>query len=157
MEEITFEIESNNEIWELIDKEFNSIFIHKFNPNQAIEWWKTDLKTKGGQILENISVRQMELDVQTDLSGLKQIIEMNTHYLSIYQFEKKVSDTLQLERLPEKSKEQILKQNGLKHIFWINFEFLIVRSFDTEFINSIKNNPRFEKRISERKTGYNNG
>jgi len=155
MEEITFEIESNDEIWELIDKEINSIFIHKFNPNQVIEWWRTDLKAKDGQTLENLSVRQMELDVQTDLSGLKQIIEMNTHHLSIYQFDKKISDTLEIERLPENNREQILKQNGLRHVFWINFEFLTVRSFDTEFIKSIKNNPQFEKRIVRLKTGSN--
>lgn len=73
MNEITIKINSNEEIWELIDKEFNSILIHKFNPNRIIEWWKTDLKTKNGTEFKNLSVRQMELDIQTDLSELKKI------------------------------------------------------------------------------------
>lgn len=154
MEEITFEIESNEEIWELVDKEVTTIFIPKFNPNQAIEWWKTDLKIKDGRLLKNLSVRQMQLDIETDLPGLKQFIEMNTPSLSIYQFEKKIADTFDLDRLPEKNKEQILKQNGLRHIFWVNFEFLTVRSFDSGFIHSIKKNPRFEKRIGGDKTVF---
>ena len=56
MTELTFEINSNEEIWELFDKELNSIFIHKFYPNQVIEWWKTDLKTKTGIEFKNLSI-----------------------------------------------------------------------------------------------------
>jgi len=147
MEEITIKTESNKEIWELIDKKIGFIFLHKFNPNQAISWWKTDLKLKHGEILQNITVRQMEFDLQTDLPGLKKLIDLNTQHLSVYQFEKPISDTLVLERLPENSKEQILRQNGLNHIFWIDFEFLTIRSFDKDFINSIANNPQIKKRI----------
>jgi len=45
MKVLTFEINSDKEIWELFDKQLNVIFIHKFVPNEIIEWWKTDLKT----------------------------------------------------------------------------------------------------------------
>lgn len=68
MKTVTFEINSSIEIWELLDKKLNFIFIHKFLPNEVIEWWKTDLKTKSGIEFKNLSVRQMEMDVQTDLS-----------------------------------------------------------------------------------------
>jgi len=40
-------------------------------PNEVIEWWKTDLKTQSGTEFKNLSVQQMEMDVQTDLKGLK--------------------------------------------------------------------------------------
>ena len=163
MQELTFEIESNEEIWELFDKDLNSIFIHKFVPNEVIEWWKTDIKTQNGTEFKNISVRQMEMDVQTDLSGLKKILELNTRQLRIYQFEKPISDTLEIERLPEKNRNMILKQNGLKHFFFVDFEFITIGSFESEFINGIELNPKFETRIAERKrliaeqkTGYNN-
>ena len=151
MTEITFEINSNEEIWELFDKELNSIFIHKFLPNEVIEWWKTDLKTKKGSKLKNLNVRQMEMDVQTDLNGLKEILEMNTNHLRIYQFDKPISDTLEIQKLPENNRNLILKQNGLKHFFFVDFEFITISSFESEFINGIKLNPKFEKRIEERK------
>ena len=105
----------------------------------------------------------MEMDVQTDLNGLKKILELNTNQLRIYQFEKPVSDTLEIKRLPEKYRNQILKQNGLKHFFFVDFEFITIGSFDSEFIAEIELNPKFEKRIAQRKriiteqkTGYNN-
>jgi hypothetical protein len=151
MTEVTFEINSNQEVWELFDKKLNSIFIHKFNPNQVIEWWKTDLKTKSGTEFKNLSVRQMEFDIQTDLSELKNILELNTNQLRIYQFDKPISDTLEIERLPEKSLNQILKQNGLRHYFFIDFEIITIGSFETDFIKSIETNPTFESRIAERK------
>lgn len=154
MTEITFEINSNEEVWELFDKKLNSIFIHKFNPNQVVEWWKTSLKTKSGTEFKNLSVRQMEFDVQTDLSELKKILEINPYQLRIYQFDKPISNTLEIERLPEKSINQILKQNGLKHYFFIDFEFITIGSFETDFIKSIESNPIFENRIAERKRNF---
>ncbi len=151
MKELTFEINSNKEIWELIDKELNTIFIHKFVPNEVIEWWKTDLKTQSGTELKNLSVRQMEMDVQTDLNGLKKILELNTRQLRIYQFDKPISDTLEIDRLPEKNRNLILKQNGLKHLFFVNFEFITIGSFESDFLSGIELNPKFEKPITERK------
>ena len=147
MNEITFEINSDEEIWEFFDKEINSIFIHKFMPNETIEWWNTDLKTKNGTEFKKLSVRQMEMDIQTDLNGLKKILELGTRQLRIYQFEKPIPGTLEIERLPENNRNQILKQNGLKHFFWVNYEFLTVASFEVEFIKKIKLNLKFEKRI----------
>ena len=151
MTELTFEINSNEEIWGLLDKKLNSIFIHKFLPNEIIEWWQTDLKTQSGIELKNLNVRQMEMDVQTDLNGLKEILELNTNQLRIYQFDKPISDTLEIQRLPENNRDLILKQNGLKHFFFIDFEFITIGSFEPEFINGIELNPKFEERIAERK------
>ena len=93
----------------------------------------------------------MEMDVQTDLNGLKEILEMNTNHLRIYQFDKPISDTLEIQKLPENNRNLILKQNGLKHFFFVDFEFITISSFESEFINGIKLNPKFEKRIEERK------
>lgn len=151
MQELTFEIESNEEIWELFDRNLDSILIHKFVPNEVIKWWNTDLKTQNGTEFKNLSVRLMEMDVQTDLTGLKKILELNTRQLRIYQFGKPISGTLEIEKLPEKNRNLILKQNGLKHYFFLNFELITIGSFESEFINGIEVNPKFEKRITERK------
>lgn len=147
MTELTFEIKNNKEIWELIDKNLNSVFIHKFMPNHAIEWWQTDIKTKYGVGFQNISVRKMEMDVQTDLIGLKKIIELNTHHLHIYQFANNIPDSLDFDRLSTINRNSILKNNGLKHWLLINYEFITIGSFDPDFITAIATNPSYKNRI----------
>lgn len=151
MNEVSFEINSNEEIWDLFDKDLNNIFIHQFNPKESISWWQTDLKIGNGNVFKDLSVRGMTLDIQTDLTGLKKILELNSNHLRIYQFEKPLPDTLVLEYLPEKSRNLILKQNGLKHFFFIDFEFLTVGSFDNEFIKAIETSPKYQERTLSRK------
>jgi len=151
MKNLCFEINSNEEIWSLIDKNLDNIFIHRFIPKESLGWWKTDLKMPNNVLFENIEVRGMEFDIRTDLNGLKDIIEMNTNQLRIYQFEKPLPDTLVLEYLPEINREKILLQNGLKHFFFCDFEFLTIESVDLKFINQIEKNETFVNRITERK------
>lgn len=67
----------------------------------------------------------------------------------MYQFEKPISDSLIIEYLPEKARYSILKQNGLKHFFFIDFEFITISSFDADFIKKIETNPIFKDRIPE--------
>lgn len=155
MKELMFEINSNEEIWELIDKNFNHIFIHKFMPNQAIEWWSTDLKMKNNETFENLSVRNMEFDISTDLGGLEKILTLNTYQLRIYQFDKPIPHTLSLEHLPENNRGKILQQNGLKQTYFCDFEFLTISSVNDKFIEGIENNPIFRDRIEERKNKAN--
>lgn len=155
MKELVFEINSNEEIWELIDKNFNHIFIHKFMPNKAIEWWSTNLKMKNNETFENLSVRNMEFDISTDLAGLQKILTLNTYQLRIYQFDKPIPHTLSLEHLPENNRKKILQQNGLKQSYFCDFEFLTISSVDDKFIEGIENNPIFRDRIEERKNKAN--
>ena len=129
----------------------NHIFLHKFIPNETLQWWKTDLKSKNGIEFRNLSVRLMEMDIQTELIELKQLLELNTNFLNVYQFDKPISDTLQVESLPENSKDKILKKNGLKHWFFIHFEMITISSFDDDFIEKIETNPLFSSRITQRK------
>jgi hypothetical protein len=147
LETICFEIESNEEVWSLIDKTIPNIFINRFNPNYMIEWWNTSVISNDGISLNNISVRNMEFDIQTDLIGLKKILELETVYLDIYQFSKPVPDTLVIEQLPKNSSESILLNNGLQHIFSIEFEVLTLESFNPEFIKAVRENPLFAERI----------
>lgn len=73
MKEITLRTNSNDEIWSLIDKNLDHILIHKFMPCEAIAWWKTDIKMKNDEFFEQLQVRNMTFDIQTDLDGLKKI------------------------------------------------------------------------------------
>jgi hypothetical protein len=136
MKEITIELQSNDHLWDLLDKSLNAIYIYKFNPNEALEWWKTNITVQGTE-LKNISVRQMEFDINTDLAGLKTLLGFNTYHMSIYQFDNPVPDTLNIDRLPEHSRLKILKQNGLHHIFFVHFEFVTIHSFDEDFIKGL--------------------
>lgn len=152
MKEITFEINSNEELWSLIDQDFNHILIHKFMPNEAIEWWKTTIKLKNNDTYENLQVRNMQFDILTDLKGLKRVLDLNTLHLSIYQFNKPIANTLAIEYLPAQNLEKILLQNGLMHQYNCDYEFLTISSSSEKFIKDIENNPLFKQRIAERKS-----
>jgi len=137
MKETTIELQSSEHLWELLDKKIDAIFIRKFNPNEALAWWKTDIVVQG-TLLKNISVRQMEFDINTNLEGLKTLLALNTYNMAIYQFEKAVPDTLNIDG-PEPGRLKILRQNGLHHIFFVNYEFVTISSFDEDFINALEN------------------
>lgn len=109
------------------------------------------MKNQNGIILQNLSLRQMAMDVQTDFEGLKEILDHNSDYLDVYQFENPFSDSLEIQRLSEGNRNKILVDNGLKHIFEIDFEVLTIVSFDSKFINAIECDPIFKNRIEERK------
>jgi hypothetical protein len=135
METISVEIDSNEDLWNVIDKKYNDILVHRFMPHEAVDWWQTSLKIKDE--LFDLHVRNMEFDIRTDLEGLRKLLDLNTLYMSIYQFEKPVPGSLVLQHLPEQNAEAILKQNGLKHIFFCDHEHLTVSSFDESFIKDI--------------------
>ena len=152
METISFEIKSNKEVWDIVDKTVDIVLLHKFDPHQIVEWWKTSLTISNDLILDNIQVREMEFDLQTNLAGLKGILNLNSNFLFIYQFTKPISDTLTIQSLPDNSKEEILRQSGLEHIILIEFERVTIKSFKKEFIDSVKNNPLLaDRRLNWRK------
>ncbi|MDJ0578412.1 hypothetical protein [Crocosphaera sp.] len=131
---------SKEELCEIFDPKFPFILIESFEPKGLSKWWQTDLKFLGTKF-KNLSIRHMIFDIQTDLEGFKKIFQLNTpHYLSIYQFDKPIPDTLVPRFLPDNNKERILKQNGLKHHYLFNFEFLTITSFEEEFLTEIKMN-----------------
>ena len=84
MRTISFEINSNNDIWNLIDKNLDYILLDQFWPYETIEWWKTELKINN-QVFD-LKVRNMEFDLQTDLKGLEKILNLKTNQFSVYQF-----------------------------------------------------------------------
>jgi hypothetical protein len=142
MKEITIELKSENELWSLFDKRHDYILIHKFNPNEAILWWKSDIRVNENFEIKDTYVRNMQFDIQTDLTGLEKVLQLKTRQLSIYQFDRPVPDTLCIETLPDESVNNILKSNGLKHKYWVDFEFVTVCSFDERFIESIIENKK---------------
>lgn len=148
MEKLIYRNLNEQEIWDIIiDKKSDHILLHEFNPNYTLEWWLASIKLKNDIKLNNILVRNMCLDIQTNLSVLKTILDLNTLYLSVYQFDKIISGTLILQDLPEKNKENILKQNGLKHIIENDIEDTIIQSFDKNFIDNIRQNNIISNRL----------
>jgi hypothetical protein len=147
MEYLRLEINSNEDVWELSDKSLEHNLILNFRPHERIEWWNTDLKSNDGKLLKNLNVRDLQFDLQTNQEGVKEILDLNTDQFDIYQFDKPIADSLRILDLPENSRNEILKQNGLKHIFDCKFEVLEIRSFDVDFISKIRDNPKFKNCI----------
>ena len=147
MESIRFTLDSSLEIWEFIDKSVDHILIHSFQAHNILEWWESTVKLDQTNTLESIKVRNMQFDIQTNISGLRQILEHESNSLDIYQFNKPISDTLVIEALPGNKAETILIQNGLQHIISVNFESITVSSVSPDFIKSIVENSTFAERI----------
>lgn len=140
MERVVFRNLDNADLWEIIDKNVEHVLLHQFNPHTTIEWWTSSISLNKNNELKNISVRQMHFDLLTDLSQLKRILELNTLYLDIYQFNRPVPNTLLIDYLPENARENILKQNGLEHIIIIDLEDTIIKSFNADYISNIRQN-----------------
>ena len=138
MDSITIKEKSNEEIKALFDESAPYIFIHKFSPSETITWEKASISLDSKFQIKDTLVRGLTFDLQTDLEELKKIIDLNTRQLRVYQFTKPVADTLDLDALPEDNRLNILKSNGLKHFFWINFEFITIHSSDNNYLISIK-------------------
>jgi hypothetical protein len=147
MESIAFTLDSNKEIWEFIDKKVDHVLVHNFHAHNIIEWWESSIKMNATTTLENIKVRDMHFDVQTNISGLKKILDLESNFLDIYQFTQPIADTLTIDSLPKNNAENILKQNGLQHIISVEFELIFVKSIHPEFIKGIRENPLFADRI----------
>lgn len=125
----TINLENGQNVLDLISKDFDYFLIRNFNPNEALEWWITDLKSSKGLVLKNIKVREMEFDIQTNLKGLKKIIDFNTTSLVIYQFDKPISDTFFPKDKDDEDFEKILAYNGLKFKYVINYEFITITKY----------------------------
>lgn len=149
--QITFEIDSDEDILNFLHQKAHVFFIHKFCPNPVLEWWETEFITQNNIEFKDLSVRMMKMDVQTDVEGLKKILKMNTNQLYVFQFDRKLSDTLWLESLPENRKFEILKENGLKQFFNLDFEYITISSFEEKAIDRIELTLNSEKRLFTRK------
>lgn len=147
MDSISFTLDANKEIWEFLDKTVDHVLVHNFHAHNYIEWWTSTIKINPQITLDNLKVRDMQFDIQTNVSGLKQILDIESNFLDIYQFTKPIADTLTIDALPKENAINILKQNGLQHIICVEFELITVKSFSSDFINSIRDNPLFADRI----------
>lgn len=148
MEKVVLRNIDNEEIFnQIVDKRCENILIHNFNPHERIEWWTTTIKIDESVNLVDVNVRSMSFDLQTNISNLEKILKLNNSFLSIYQFNCPIPNTLMIDALPENGKDAILKQNGLEHIIFIELEDTIVASYSSDFINSIRENSNLASRI----------
>ena len=152
MEYLRLEIDSNDDVWELVDKSIQFNLVHHFNPHEIIEWWQTDIKAKNGSVLKDLVVRDLRFDLLTNIPGLKDILDLNTQQFDIFQFSRTVSDTLRIQDLPESSKYNILQDNGLVNAFECRFEVLEISTTNAELVSRICEHDKFGKRILGRTT-----
>lgn len=147
MESVRFSLESNLEIWNFIDKTSNHLLISNFRPQNILEFTDATIKLSPSRTLENIEVRNMQFDLRINVSELKQILEFETNFINIYQFNKPIANTLVIADLPNNNRETILMENGLQHIIEVQFESITVSSFHASFIKTIITNQYFKNRI----------
>ena len=79
-------------------------------------------------------VRHLRFDVQTDLEGLQKLLAFGTRHLRVYQSEQPIPQSLEPKYLKAAAREKILAKNGIRHFFFLSYEFVEVESFDAAFI-----------------------
>lgn len=149
MHHIRLEIESNGQLSGIIGKVQGYFLVPNFTPHEAIGWAKADISINGFA-LANADVRNLAVDLQTDRDGLERVLNHSTQQFIIYCFSKPVPDTLVIGHLPEQGRDNILKQNGLLHIFDVSFEFLTISTYDEGFLKEIQQHPEYLKLIIEK-------
>ncbi|SNS41294.1 hypothetical protein SAMN05421640_0038 [Ekhidna lutea] len=128
--ENTHQPNSNDEIWELIDKEYQWVLIPNFNPHEVVEWVSGTVTIDNSEIVTNHKVRMISFDILLEINDLKKVINLNTRNISIFQFDREVSDTLVIDHLPDSRINEILFENGLKYIYNIHYEFMTIQKFE---------------------------
>lgn len=146
MHELTLELESYQQLCGIIGDMPGYFLVPNYTPHEAVGWAKANISINGFT-LANADVRNLKFDLRTDRDGLEKVLNHSTQQFIIYCFSKPVSDTLVIDYLPEQGKENILKQNGLLHIFDIEFEFLTISSFDEGFLENIRQHPEYSKLV----------
>lgn len=149
MHHITLEIESNKQLSDIMGNMPGHYLVPNFTPHQAIGWAKADISINGFT-LANADMRNMTFDLRTNRDGLEKVLNHRTQQFVIYSFSKPVPDTLVIDYLPEHGRENILKQNGLLHVFDVSFEFLTISSFDEGFLLWIRQHPEYSRLIIEK-------
>jgi len=149
MHNLTLELGSYTQLSEMIGNAPAYFLVPNFTPHEAIGWVKANFSINGFT-LANADVRNMSFDLRTDRDGLEKVLNHSTQQFIIYSFSKPVPDTLVIDYLPEQGKENILKQNGLLHVFDISFEFLTISSFDEDFLEEIKQHPEYSQWVIEK-------
>jgi hypothetical protein len=147
MHRITLELESYQQISDIIGNAPGYFLVPNFTPHEAIGWAKASISINGFS-LANADVRNMSFDLRTDREGLEKVLNHSTQQFDIYCFSKPVPDTLVIGYLPEQGRDNILKQNGMLHVFDVSFEFLTISSFDEGFIRNIKEHSEYSKMIT---------
>lgn len=129
---------TNEQILEMVDNSAPYVLLPNFMPISEQTWWTTDVPLRKEK-LSKVEVRDMVLDLLTDISTLKKILnEVSFNQLLIYQFTKKPPANLKPEYLSDQSRENILIQNGMINRIWINYEFVEFSSVKHEHGNAIK-------------------
>jgi len=138
MHKITIRLEEEDEIWALFDQSLAHIFVADFCPEEAARWDLAQIQIGRHPLLQDIMVRHLRFDVHTDLEGLQKLLAFGTRHLRVYQSKQPISQSLEPKYLKAASREKILAQNGIRHFFFLSYEFVEVESFDAAFIAGLE-------------------
>ncbi len=139
MRTIIFKDLDDKDILDIVDPAIPYILIPNFRPHSAREWWTTDIQLDSKEYLKNVDVRDLIVDLMTDKNTIEKIFKRGQfNQLALFQFNKRISNTLKIDELPSGTADSILIQNGLVNKIWINYEFVELSSTDNNYLETIK-------------------
>jgi hypothetical protein len=146
MNTIIFKDLDDQDILDIIDPTIPYILIPNFRPNSAREWWTSNIQLDTKEKLENIEIRDLTVDLMTDKKTIEKIFKLRQfNQLALFQFNKRIPQTLKIDELPPETMEKILVQSGLVNNIWINNEFVQLSSIDDNYLETIKE--RFKSKL----------
>ena len=139
MRTIIFKDLDDKDIFGIVDPAIPYILIPNFRPHSTREWRTTDIQLDSKEKLENVDVRDLTVDLMTDKKTIEKIFKRGQfNQLALFQFKKRLPNTLKIDELPPETTESVLIQNGLVNRIWINYEFVELSSTDNNYLETIK-------------------
>ncbi len=99
-------------IAELLDPSVPFVWVVGHSPHRTIEWWELDLPVHRGERPRRLRVRSLWCEL---LLNTAEFVEIAGQFdgVTLFQMDRPVPSTLQVERLPEDRRYAILRQVGL--------------------------------------------
>jgi hypothetical protein len=142
MESIRLKVKSNSELWALIDRKADHILIQQFSPAEEDSWNRISIEIDEGFHMKDAKIRDLRFDLSCGPYALKRILELNTPRLEIYQFSSAIPDTLGSAAGIEE-----LQAAGLEHLITIDRGSVHIRSFNADYLQSVRAHPEFADKI----------
>jgi hypothetical protein len=128
------------------------VWIRGHRPKRHIAWWTARVPLSESEKSYSVSVRSLEFDlIFPTIQFLEVLPEFWDHGVALFQMSKPVPDTLTLDRIPDRSIDEVLIRNGLHLAFYLphSYETAQFRSPDRRVIERIQQIPEMAEYLQD--------
>ena len=125
-------------IAKLLDPSVPFVWVVGHSPHRRIEWWQLDLPVSRGEQPRQLQVRDLWCELLVDTAEFIRIAGQFDG-ATVFQMDRPVPNTLQVERLPEDRLYTILREVGLSAHFYQphSMEVAMYRTWDGAWMDRV--------------------